>query len=197
MDEQRLKQLGYELRKFSKIKIYIDPPEAGETKEERQIRTKKIKRRIGEARRKKRIFDNQEEDLKRRCKSADAPYDPPNDREDDEVRRGRLLDFAFKEEVLRNACYRSGVNYTPHNPREDDMARRDRLRDKILESDLKERCKDNRVTYLDPPSQEDKECARIRRELLEELVIRSVLFDVCCLKMHSLCTYSSLSTFSL
>ena len=35
------------------------------------------------------------------------------------------------------------------------------------------------MTYLDPPSQEDKECARIRRELLEELVIRSVLFDVC------------------
>ena len=40
MDEQRLKQLGHELRKFSKIEIYIDPPEAGESKEEKQIRKK-------------------------------------------------------------------------------------------------------------------------------------------------------------
>ena len=48
MDKQPLKQQGHELQKFSKIEIYIGPPEAGETEKETQTRIRKVKRQIGE-----------------------------------------------------------------------------------------------------------------------------------------------------
>ena len=196
-DEQRLKQQGHELQKFSKKTIYIGPPETGETKKETQIRFRKIRRRIGEAKKKKKVFEREEKELKRCCENAGAGerYDPPNDMEDDDERRKRLRDFILVENELQVACSRARVKYEPPTADEDDIIRRDRLRDKIFESDLKERCKDNGVTYQDPPSQEDKQCAQIRRKVLENLVTRSVRFDVCCLYVLTL-HILVLSTFS-
>ena len=115
--------------------------------------------------------------------------------EDDDERRKRLRDFILVENELQVACSRARVKYEPLTADEDDIIRRDRLRDKIFESDLKDRCNDNGVTYLDPPSQEDKQCAQIRRRVLEDLVTRSVRFDVCCLYVLTL-QILFLSTFS-
>ena len=105
-DEQRLKQQGHELQKFSKKTIYIGPPETGETKKETQIRFRKIRRRIGEAKTKKKIFEREEKELKRCCENAGAGerYDPPNDMEDDDERRKRLRNFILGENVLHFEC---------------------------------------------------------------------------------------------
>ena len=195
--EENLIRLCDSLRKFAERECYIHPS-PNESDGKRKNRLQQIRRNIKAAKVKKREFEKEEERVRVLCERASVPYDPPNHMEEDEVRRERLRALAMEELALKKECSQARVKYRPHTPDENDMVRRERLRDEIFEFYLKERCEDNRVSYLSPClPQESKEAARIRRERLEELVIRSVLFDVCCLKMYSLCTFSSLSTFFL
>ena len=189
--EENLIRLCDSLRKFAERECYIHPS-PNESDGKRKNRLQQIRRNIKAAQVKKREFEKEEERVRVLCERASVPYDPPNHMEEDEVRRERLCALAMEELALKKECSQARVKYRPHTPDENDMVRRERLRDEIFEFYLKERCEDNKVAYLAPSSQENKDGACIRRERLEELIKRFVHFDTCAAcpdYLHSFCPF--------
>ena len=118
--------------------------------EKEKNRLRQIRRRIEAAKIKKRAFEEEEEQLRVLCERASVPYDPPNEMEEDEIRRERLRALVMEEKALQKECYQAQVKYRPPTPDENDMIRRDRLQDIIYKFYLKHRCEDNGVSYLAP-----------------------------------------------
>ena len=111
----------------------------------------------------KRIYDQEEEQLERDCELYNVPYDPPNDNEGDEARRMRLRAFVLGEKELKLECSRAGVKYVHYTDGEDTECRRRKLRECIgnrerlqstgfqaLEAELMWRCHVNKVQYEVP-----------------------------------------------
>ena len=178
--EQQLHQICNELEKFG---AKYKPPNEGETVQKRSSRRTTIGRSIKAARKKKRIYDQEEQQLERDCGLYWCPYDPPNDNEDDEARRKRLRVFFLDEKELYVKCSQAGVEYVHYTHGEDTEGRRRKLRECIsnreriesigfqaLEAKLMWSCHLNKVQYEVPQKDESAAYTVVRRSWLAGVI---------------------------
>ena len=178
--EKQLNQICNELQNFG---AKYKRPQDGETAQKRRDRINTIGRSIKAAKQKKRIYDQEEQQLERDCDLYRFPYNPPNDNEDDKARRKRLRAFFLDEKELHIKCSQTGVEYVYYTHGEDTEGRRRKLRECIsnreriesigfvaLEAKLMWSCHLNKVQYEVPQKDESTAYTVVRRSRLAGVI---------------------------